>query len=320
MEMMKKIFSFLLLLPFTLAAQDPAFSKYNNSLLQVNPAFAGSWACGRAEIGYRNQWPAISGNFQTVNVSYDQYQRCIGGFGVNYMHDDAGHGTIKTDRVDLVWAPYFALFKDSTGKGKFVIQPGVSIAWQQKSIDWSKLNFGDMIDPRRGFVYNTNEVPNRTKMSIPDVSAGILMYCKRVAGGIAVYHITEPDEGFLGVSKLPMRTVMHISGIIGNLDEKQRHVRVVPSIIYMRQQDFINTLYNATVSYDKYSLGLGYRNQDALIFSAGFAHGHFRASYSYDRTVSKLTNATGGSHEIHFTALLMTKKWENSRTNLRMFN
>src|SRR5687768_6053873 len=81
------------------SAQDPFYTHQNYGLSNINPAYAGSMACGRAEMGYRLQWPAMNASYTTFNMAYDQYWM-YGGWGINYTHDDAG-GLIKTDRIDL---------------------------------------------------------------------------------------------------------------------------------------------------------------------------------------------------------------------------
>jgi len=61
-------------------------------------------------------------------------------------------------------------------------------------------------------------------------------------------------------------------------------------------------LAGTNVSWNWLYCGAYYRfnesNTDALAFQAGARFWHFQAGYSYDLTVSKLTNATGGSHEV----------------------
>ncbi len=51
--------------------------------------------------------------------------------------------------------------------------------------------------------------------------------------------------------------------------------------------------------------GLGFRNAirnfDAVIGYVGFKKGKFRVGYSYDYTISRLINRTGGTHELSFT-------------------
>jgi hypothetical protein len=44
--------------------------------------------------------------------------------------------------------------------------------------------------------------------------------------------------------------------------------------------------------------GLWYRHSDSFIMLIGIQHGVFKAGYSYDITISKLTSASAGSHEL----------------------
>ncbi len=44
--------------------------------------------------------------------------------------------------------------------------------------------------------------------------------------------------------------------------------------------------------------GIWYRNLDSFILLGGIQYKKFRIGYSYDFTISKLTNATGGAHEV----------------------
>ena len=84
---------------------------------------------------------------------------------------------------------------------EFSIKAGLQAGFFQKSLDRTKLNFGDMIDARRGFVWNTNEqIPSQTKTNL-DFSAGLLGYSKKYFVGLAVHHITQPEEGLQGKLK-----------------------------------------------------------------------------------------------------------------------
>jgi hypothetical protein len=50
--------------------------------------------------------------------------------------------------------------------------------------------------------------------------------------------------------------------------------------------------------YDIFTVGAWFRNSDAFILLLGIQHKRFRIGYSYDITVSRLTNQSGGSHEV----------------------
>lgn len=277
-----------------LFAQDPEFTQFYANPLYLNPAFAGAARCPRICLNYRNQWPGITGTFVTYSASYDQHIDAIqGGVGFLFTNDRAGQATINTTNISGMYAYQLNITRE------FSMKIGMQATYAQKSVDWSKLNFGDMIDPRRGFVYNTSEVPNVTSRTNVDFSAGLLGYSRRYFFGFAVHHITEPDEGFLGQSKLPMKYTGHAGAVIP-LGGRYGESNISPNILYQKQGDFEQL--NLGIYFTKGPIvgGAWYRNRDSFILLLGFQQDLFKFGYSYDVTVSKLTNATAGSHELSF--------------------
>ncbi len=277
-----------------LYSQDPEFTQFYANPLYLNPAFAGTAKCPRVCLNYRNQWPAISGTFVTYSASYDQHIDGIsGGLGLLVTKDEAGLATLNTTNVSAIYSYQLHITRE------FSMKFGFQATYAQKSIDWSKLNFGDMIDPRRGFVWNTNETPGLNQKSNLDVSAGILGYSKRYFFGAAVNHITEPDEALIGgPSKLPMKITAHGGAMIPL--EKGNESYISPNILFQKQQDFQQLNLGLYVVRGPIVGGLWYRNQDAFILLLGFQKDQIKLGYSYDVTVSRLGNATAGSHEISF--------------------
>jgi len=279
----------------TLFAQDPEFTQFYANPLYLNPAFAGTARCPRINLNYRNQWPGISGTYVTYSASYDQHIDAIaGGLGLLVTTDKAGQGTLTTTNVSAMYSYLLNINRE------FSMRFAGQATYFQKSIDWSKLNFGDMIDERRGFVYNTNEVPGLNKKSNVDFSAGLLGYSKRYYFGFAVHHLTEPDEGLIGTSKLPMKFTGH-AGAVLPIGSKSSETSISPNVLYQKQQDFQQLNLGLYVTKGSIVGGLWYRNQDAFIALIGFQQNVFKVGYSYDVTVSRLTNATAGSHEISFS-------------------
>ena len=274
-------------------AQDPEFTQFYANPLYLNPAFAGTARCPRVCLNYRNQWPAISGTFVTYSASYDQHiDGLSGGLGLLVTNDQAGLGTLNTTNVSGIYSYQLIVTRE------FSMKFGFQATYAQKSIDWSKLNFGDMIDPRRGFVWNTNETPGLSQRSNLDVSAGILGYSKRYFFGVAVHHLTQPDEGLLGSSPLPMKITAHAGAMIPI--QKGNESFISPNILFQKQQDFQQLNLGLYVVRGPIVGGLWYRNQDAFILLIGFQKEQIKMGYSYDVTVSRLGNATAGSHEISF--------------------
>jgi type IX secretion system PorP/SprF family membrane protein len=276
-------------------AQDPEFTQFYANPLYLNPAFAGTARCPRVCLNYRNQWPAITGTFVTYSASYDQHVDALaGGIGFLVTNDRAGQGTINTTNVSGIYSYQLNITRE------FSIKVGLEATYMQKSLDWSKLNFGDMIDPKRGFVYNTNEVPGQTTKTNVDFSAGLLGFSKRYFFGGAVSHLTEPDEGFMGPSKLPMKFTGHAGAVIPLDGSRNPTTYISPNILFQKQQDFQQLNLGIYLVKGPIVGGLWYRNRDSFILLLGIQKDHFKCGYSYDVTVSKLTNATAGSHEISF--------------------
>ncbi len=292
-----------------LKAQDPEFTQFYANPMYLNPAFAGSSRCPRLVFNYRNQWPGISGTYITYSASYDQHVDAIaGGLGVLVTSDQAGEGTINTTNASVIYSYYLPITK------AFSVKAGVQAAYTQKSVDWDKLTFGDMIDNKLGFVNGTNEVKDNTTSSNVDFSAGILGYSNSFFIGGAVHHLLEPNEGFLGDSKLPMKITGHAGAIIpmGGQSPRSRRRRrrnsnalpessISPNVLYQKQGDFQQLNLGIYVTKGPIVGGLWYRNKDSFIILVGLQTTNFRFGYSYDVTVSKLSNATAGSHELSMT-------------------
>ncbi len=173
---MKKLSLSLLFLFGTskLLAQDPTFTQFYSNPVYLNPALAGSSGCPRVALNYRNEWPQLSGNYVTYAAAYDSYFKNIsGGVGLIALHDVQGQGTIQTSMLGASYSNYLKVNR------KFRLMFGAQAAYYQKYLDWSKLTFGDMIDPRRGFIYQTGDVPRGNgRRGFFDVSAGIVGFSK----------------------------------------------------------------------------------------------------------------------------------------------
>jgi len=296
---MKKIYVSLLLIELIIStsvkAQDPHFTQFYANPLYLNPAFAGSAICQRIILNHRTEWPGIAGTYVSTSASFDRFVPGIkSGIGILAMNDRAGEGTLKTNSIGLVYAKQFAINRTVS------INAGARATYGQKTIDWDKLTFGDMINPQRGFVYNTNETRGLNKKSYADFSAGILVVSKRYYAGFAADHLTEPDEGFKDGSKLPLKYTAHAGALIPI--DKGKETSVSPNILYQKQQDFEQLNFGVYFTKGPLVGGFWYRqahkNPDSFILLLGVQHGMLKFGYSYDITVSRLSNVSAGSHEI----------------------
>ncbi len=296
-----------LLGPFSVLAQDPQFTQFYANPLYLNPAFAGTARCPRVVLNYRNQWPALSGTFVTTSASFDQDVRGImGGLGLLVTNDQAGKGTLTTTTVSGIYSYTQAINR------KFSIKAGFQATYFQKSLDWNKLTFGDMIDPHRGFIYTTNDVPRGGNIGGADFSAGVLGYTDIFFIGFAANHLTEPNESLIvGTSKLPMKLTGHAGAAIP-LGMRGKYgaakTKLSPNVLYQQQAEFRQLNLGLFVDHGPIIAGVWYRSRDAFIALIGFHGERFKFGYSYDVTTSKLTTATAGSHEVSLTLQFNCKK------------
>lgn len=300
------IVSAALMLAGSAHAQDPQFTQFYANPIYLNPAFAGSHGCPRFAMNYRNEWPSLTGNYVTYSMSYDQYFKNIsGGIGVIALHDQQGQGTIYTSMLGLVYSYHLKVNR------KFQMMFGARAAMVNKYLDWDKLTFGDMIDPRRGFIYQTGDVQRGGSRYFFDASAGMVGYSKHFFFGFAAHHLNRPDESMIiGSSRLPIRLTGHMGAKIdlGKRSQYRNVTSIMPNIVYQYQNGFQELNIGTYVKYGAFHAGAWYRNRDAFILSIGVDTGKFKLGYSYDITVSRLNNGvSGGSHEISLGLLLDCK-------------
>lgn len=272
-------------------SQDPLFTNTNQSLVYLNPSFAGTNGLVRNQFLYRNQWPSLSGNFVTYYNGLDIYIKPMrGGLAFTYSHDDQARGTLKTDAFNLTYSQHFSLCDK-----KLKIIPSIQAGYFIKKLDRTKLNFGDMIDPRQGFAWNSFQtLPSATKSNF-DFSSGLLINYNHFYFGASVFHFNQPDEGLLGVSKKPFR--LNIHGSYNLLIGEKTIIQFFT--LYQQQQKFyaLEFALNA-VLFKSLIIGAGYRSADAINLNIGYRNNCFTIQCGYDVTVSKLAGATAGSWEV----------------------
>jgi type IX secretion system PorP/SprF family membrane protein len=291
-----------------LFAQDPGFSQFFSNPIYLNPAYAGSAGCSRATVNYRNQWPAISGNFVTYSASYDQpIDFLSGGVGIHFMSDYSGGGTIISNSINGTYAYNLKLGEH------LKIRPAISVGYGQKRLDGSKLTtlVYDSINNTYSLAPLLDYNP---KSEIFNIGAGVLIAYKSFCAGISIDHVNEPNEGFISISKLPRKVTVHCNYQF-DISEK---IKLTPGLISQGQIMFANFIPSLMLNINHFKIGAASRfnrnNIDCIIGMVGYRNNWLNIGYSYDYTLSGLTDGTGGSHEISAIFLFNHKeKFEKYR-------
>ncbi|MEY4109955.1 MAG: hypothetical protein RLZZ46_309, partial [Bacteroidota bacterium] len=82
---------------------------------------------------------------------------------------------------------------------------------------------------------------------------------------------------------------------------------ISPNILYQHQGNFQQLNLGLYVNKSAIVGGVWYRHQDAVIVLIGFKQERYRIGYSYDVTVSRLSTASSGSHEVSLILNLKCK-------------
>lgn len=308
--MTRQILSFLVAIIITATAaqaQDPVFSQFYATPLALNPAFAGTTFAPRISASYRNEWPTVADlgvAYSTYAISYEQFvPEMNSGFGLMVMSDNAGDGLLKMSNIMASYGYRINVNDD------FSLKLGIEGGFRQYRLDWDKLIFFDQIDRIEGPINPTNEIrPEALTNTVFDAGAGLLAFSSKFYGGIALHHLTTPDEGFTDVNAglvegLPLRLSLHGGAqfIVKEGNKRQPASFISPNVLFLKQGDQGQLNVGAYYSMGLVFAGGWYRhafgNADAAITMVGFSYDIFKIGYSYDFTLSSLA-PTGGAHEI----------------------
>ena len=280
----------------TSMGQDAVYSQFYANPLYLNPSLAGTTMSKRLSANYRNQWPSLNNAFTTYNVSYDQYIDALkGGIGVLVNTERVVGGLLSSSSAQLMYAYHLQAAK--TVHINMALGGGI----HQTGIDWGSLVFEN---PE----YETQV--NYTSRLVPDFNCGFVLGYKDVFYiGTALHHVAQPDISFYSnvLDKLHRKYTIHTGGNIffdpyRQYSDELPKVVLSPALVYVSQNlsRQINLGMNLTLY--PFVFGVWYRhafqNTDAAIALVGFHLRGFQFGYSYDITLSKFTNATGGAHEI----------------------
>jgi type IX secretion system PorP/SprF family membrane protein len=291
--------------------QDPVFSQFHASPIQLNPAFAGDEYSGRLAVNYRLQWPGLSAAYNTFSLGYDQFFRRTNlAMGINILSDGAGDGALKTNKISGIVGYRLKVGEDTYIKG------GLEMALIQKKLNWEKLLFYDAIaesggnvTPGGSYLPSKEIEPSNTNRSFLDIGSGFLLYNKDYFFGVTLDHLNTPLDDFLQNQQqnyvgLPMRWSIHggYQYLFGKRSKNNLPSYLSPNFLYTRQAGFSQLNLSVNASFDQIFGGLGFRhsasNGDAFIISAGLRTQSLRIGYSFDFTVSNITISEGGAHEL----------------------
>lgn len=296
-------------------AQDPQLSQFYSNPIYTNPAFTGAATNARVVVSGRSQYIGLNKNYRTGIASFDMnVAELNGGVGLIAMTDVAGDGNLTSTVIGGTYAYHVALSRSLS------MRAGIEANYHQRTYDFNKFRFGDMIDDRYGFVKPTNESVGQERIGFLNFGTGVLLYTNQFYGGVAVHNLTEPNQSFYFPNssseefKLPRRYTGHAGANIYLTHQREERERIMlsPNILFMQQRNFNQLNLGLYLKKQSLTTGLWFRqtsnNTDAVIVLVGIKLPKFRLGYSFDATVSGSRSATYGSHEVSLSFEISRKR------------
>lgn len=297
-------------------AQDVHFTQFNATPLILNPAFTGGFdGPVRAAAIYRNQWKGI---YRTIAASADApIVRDISGDdylagGIQLYNDIAGDGNLSNFSGLLSVAYHKFLGMD----GNKSLSVGLQGGYTSKTIDLSQLYYGAQFKDG-GFSGATGTQLNSSPVRYFTVNAGI-GYSHRVSDnfsfslGVAGNNLNQPKETINKKANSDVGLGMRLAAQAGAILYTGERLSLRPAVLYQSQTATTEIIagneFNYIVGADpevrslatRIFVGGWYRNNDAIMISAGVEHRGVRLGVAYDYTTSdyKVVNSGAGGVEI----------------------
>ena len=316
---------------FAAIAQDIHYNPLNTSPLSLNPAFAGMFDGQiRAGVIYRNQWSDASVPYITYGCSVDfpVYTFKNGSFfagGVHLLKDEAGDGNLTnfTGALTVAYHKTFSAFsKDKKKNSDLAI--GFQGAYSQKSIDLSKIYFGDEFS-HGYFIPGIGPYPLGfgNHISYYFINAGISFDYSVTSRfnytiGFSGYNLNQPNDAIEKKQNNQMGLNAQWTGVLIANWNVAKKITIQPALIYQNTSDAsyailgsdfrINTSGKTIVS--SAFIGGWYRTGDMFTLTGGIQLQAFHIGFSYDyaiATVNSSANGTGG-FEVHVKCIVPKSK------------
>ncbi len=302
------LFSLIVGIQSVLMAQDVYFSQFFLNPVYMNPSYAGTMKVPRAGVQYRNQWPAMNNAYTTYFASFDTYlPKITSGLGFLLFNDVQGDGIYTESSFKVAYSKEIRINRDWTMYGS------ITAGAQFNSLNFDRLIFADGLDPIFGQHQPTAEnVPDNNNKLFPDFGAGILLFDDKYFFGIAVDHLSEPDQSiYTNYSQiLPRKYTTHFEVNLpwfrpGHL---RKFCTFNPNVIVQMQGDEQNITYGMYANRKGFSLGLWNRQttkqSSDIIVMAGFVGKQLKTAITYDLNLKGVGLRSQGAIELSISYLL----------------
>ena len=297
-------------------AQDYSLVNHNMVPFCLNPALAGNANAIRLGLDVRRQWPTLVNRYTTVRASYDQnFYKKVSSFGAFFSHDNMESGVYTVNEFGGIYSHALKIDDATT------IRLGLQMSYFMNYFGYDKLEYGDQYDRRNGHIdASTIEDFDQTHRNFLDFSAGLSFHIEnKLTLGASVFHITEPDNGFMKKSANSqqrryvahgtfMHNLQYSNGLWSRRNLGDNYFFM--NAYYQRQSSFQQGYLGAGVIISPLILGVAEKmNFDDVYVTAfmlGFNYKALQAYYVYDLHTAQ--DKGSWSHEVCLVYIIQKKE------------
>jgi type IX secretion system PorP/SprF family membrane protein len=247
--------------------QETNYGPGYQTMIVNNPAFSGSSLDGTMRLSYLNFYPGNNYNFHSVFLSYDSYFPSLHGGAGFYIANDHMGGVVNDLRGGLSYSYFLQAGKD------LYINAGLSAAFFHRGFNFSDAVFPDQIDQMGIISRPSSELMSNENSTLFDVGTGFMFVYRKLAGGFAIAHLTQPDLNGNGssVEKLKRK---YLINLIADIDlNKGSGIRIRPLASFEMQGNYIWSGAGAVLqsNYLSFSSLFMFDNNKNIDMQAGFS-------------------------------------------------
>lgn len=272
------------------AQQLPQYTQYVFNHFNVNPAVAGSKDCIDVRLGFRKQWLGFEGapttGWASVHGTIKRKRKpyITSKHGVGMMAEADETGPIGHTVLAFAYAYHLQLRKG------YYMSMGLFAGLRQQKFDVGRVtleNFNDPVLDSRSSV-----------IMVPVITPGIWVYSNTFWAGASLHQVT--GNRMVGIGE-QSRATGHLMMSGGYRLRVAKQTSLTPSTLLKYSAGSPLAIdVNLMMDHKRlFGLGVGWRNQDAIIAMVKFGFlKYFALGYSYDVTTSRLKASSSNTHEI----------------------
>lgn len=311
----------LVLTGSAISQQMPQYSQYLRNQYMVNPGAAGVYDFVDVTMGGRWQWMGFGDEPRTAYLSVTspitrnprpKYNPALRISNGPVRNPEIKTGKFKHAIGGQLIADQYGAFRKLQLSGTYAIHMPVSknynlsfgtrIGMSNNTFLRDKAQVLNMVDPTQGYSDQTYDdfSADQTSKYILDIGAGLYLYSKNVFVGIAADQLTKDMVEF-GSGTANFNNQMHFVGTAGVKFPLNDNLTLTPAaLVKLMSPAPVSVEGSLQLEYKEWLwAGVSYRHKDAIIGMVGLnISERFKFGYSYDFSLSRFNDFSGGGHEI----------------------